>query len=247
MHPLTALVCGKPPEDGTLKDVMSHLATSLDNILSRIPALKASEDPAETALFGPYLGRSALEVALTAIMARFDPYRILAIRRTQLSTEYDLQARSPIAFKWADDVQGKDKCKEWSALPNVDAVQRALLCNHFHDLFWEEAFIKMLDATQLLPFGEWMSRLRNVDPPTFTMRNRAEAAKLYSALSKAIHHEFVIPMTSQYDLLTVNDLLGRTLELIGALSMTACFSPALRDSDVDFSVSCFTSIEKEFI
>jgi Tn3 transposase DDE domain len=234
MHPLTTLVCGEIPVDGAIREVFSHLGESLDGLLAKSRVLRESNDMVDLALFGPYLVRAALEVALTAITARFDPYRVLAIRKSQLSSSYDYQSRNPLAFSWADDVQGKGKGKDWDALPNVETLQRALLCNHFHDLFWEEAFIKMLDATQILPGSDWITRLRKVDPAGFTHRNRTEAAKLYSELSKAVHHEFVIPAVAQYDPITVNDLMTRTWELIAGLDMTACFSPALRTSDVAF-------------
>jgi len=72
-------------------------------------------------------------------------------------------------------------------------LRLAVLCDHFHDLFWEEAFIRMLDTTEPESGGEWMSRLRKIDPRNFTKKHRNEAARLYSELSKAVHHEFVIP------------------------------------------------------
>jgi hypothetical protein len=201
----------------------------------------------DIALFGPYLGRAALEVALTAIMGRFDPYRVLAIRKSQLSTSYELEARNPLAFSWANDVQGKGKGKNWDPLPGVEDMQRALLCNHFHDLFWEEAFLRMLDATQTDPGGDWMTRLRRIDPSGFTTRNRTEAATLYSELSKAVHHEFVIPLGAQYDHITVNDLVTRTWELIAALGLTACYSPALRTLDAYKPIECYMKAQKELV
>jgi len=228
MHPLTTLVCGDIPTEGAVREILLHLGQSFDRLIIKTQALRVPTGNVDLILFGPYLGRAALEVALTAMVARFDPYRVLAIRRSQLSGTYNLESRNLLAFSWAADVQGKGKHKEWDAITGVEDAQRALLCSHFHDLFWEEAFIKMLDATQDLPGGEWMARLRKTEPRGFTTRNRTEAAKIYSELSKAVHHEFVIDPTAQFDVLTVNDLIDRTWELIATLGLTACYCPALR-------------------
>lgn len=56
---------------------------------------------------------------------------------------------------------------------------------------------------------------------------RGNADRIYSELSKAIHHEFVIPSVAQYDEVTVWDLVSRSWELVAALALTACSSPAL--------------------
>jgi hypothetical protein len=245
MHPLTTLVCGNIPADGAVREVLLHLGESLDRLISKTRILREPNSKRDLILFGPYLGRAALEVALTAMVARFDPYRVLAIRKSQLSSTYNLETRNPLAFSWANDVQGKGKPKEWDALPAVEDVQRALLCSHFHDLFWSEAFIRMLDATQEHPGSEWMAKLRKIEPAGFTTRNRTEATKLYSELSKAVHHEFVIPQDAQFDALTVNDLINRTWELIAALAITACYCPALRCLEPEKPIDCYMQAETE--
>src|ERR1700760_95583 len=157
MLPLTTITCGELPNDGALREVLSHLGQSLDSILSRAAELQASANELDHVTFGPYLARAALEVGMTAITARFDPYRILAIRKSQLSASYDIRIRNPIAFNWANDVQGADACKKWDDISTIQALQRALLSTHFHDLFWEEAFLSMLDATGDMPAGNWMT------------------------------------------------------------------------------------------
>ena len=247
MHPLTILVCGNIPLTGTVKEVLLHLGESLDRLIAKARTLRESKDAVDLTLFGPYLGRAALEVSLTAIMARFDPYRVLAIRRSQLSNGYDFRSRNPLAFSWADDVQGNGKGKNWDALPGIGDLQRALLCNHFHDLFWEEAFIKMLDSTAALPAGEWLTKLRKIDPIGFTSSNRTEAGKLYSELSKAVHHEFVIPAGAQYDRGTVNVLIARTWELIATLGLTACYSPSLQTLGTTKPIDCYLLAQEDLL
>ena len=228
MHPLTTLVCGETFPDGSMGEVLTHLAENLDRLLAKASALKNAADAVDMALYGPFLGRATIEVSLTAICARFDPFRILAIRRSQLVPEFDTKSRNPLAFNWSVDVQGDEKPKDWAQKPTMKELQRALLCKHFHDVFWQEAFTIVLDTAPTERGAEWLGRLRKIDPEGFTHRMRTDGDRLFSELSKGIHHEFVIPLTSQYDVATVGDLLDRCWEFVGALGITTCHSPIAR-------------------
>lgn len=247
MHPLTVLVCGNLPNTGAIRDVIEHLGSTLDRLITKSLALRDHTDHADLTLFGPFLGRASLEVAFTAMVGRFDPYRVLAIRRSQLSDSYDLQSRNPLAFTWSGDVQGTGKPKDWSTISGIADVQRALLCGHFHDLFWEEAFIRMLDSTREHSGSEWLSSLRKLEPSNFTTRNRTEAARLYSEMSKAVHHEFVIPPEAQFDAITVNDLVSRSWELIAGLAITACHSPSLNAIPTEEIIKYYMQAQQELI
>lgn len=197
MHPLTNIVCGTADLSGTLREVHSHLTDSLDRLFLKGVALKTAGDANDLALFGPFVARATLEVALTAIMARFDAFRVLAIRKAQASSNYDLTSRNPLAFNWKNDVQGEEKPKDWEQRPSTKELQRALLCRHFNDIFWQEAFTFMLDAVPFNRGAVWMATLKKLSPEIFTVRLRSDADRLYSELSKGVHHEFVIPMTAQ--------------------------------------------------
>ncbi len=199
----------------------------------------------DLALFGPSLGRATIEVALTAILARFDPFRVLAIRRSQLSSEYDAKIRNPLAFNWTSDVKGEENPKDWDNRLGVKDVQRALLCKHFNDLFWEEAFTTMVDS---VPYGRghgWMEKLKRINPEGFLTSMRTQADRVYSELSKGVHHEFVIPMTAQYDIITVGDLLSRSWELVGALSVTTCYSPAVKSLEGADPLDLYEETQRE--
>ena len=245
MHPLTTLACGNAKTSGAIAEVHSHLANSLDRLLVRAGTLRRDGDAVDLALFGPSLGRATIEVALTAILARFDPFRVLAIRKSQLSTDYDAKIRNPLAFNWTSDVKGEESPKDWDKRPGIRDVQRALLCKHFNDLFWEEAFTAMLDT---VPYGRgesWMEKLKRINPEGFLPRMRTEADRVYSELSKGVHHEFVIPMTAQYDAVTVGDLLSRAWELIGALSVTTCYSPAVKPLEAGDPLGLYEEAQRE--
>jgi hypothetical protein len=245
MHPLTSLICGSRLHPGAIGQVMAHLRGSLDCIIERSYALRASSDPVETALFGPVLGRAILEVSLTAICGRFDPYRILAIRQSQLVPEFDIGKRNPLAFNWSFDVTGEEKPKDWSQKIGTRDLQRALLSPHFQDLVWREAFSRLLDDVPVDRGLDWMGRLRQYDPDGFTTRMRADADRLFSELSKGVHHEFVIPRTNQYDKETVRDLLVRCWELAATLGITAYYSPIVDGAPTHELLDCYEQAQRD--
>lgn len=245
VHPLTALICGNVKSSGAMAEVHSHLANSLDRLFVRSRILKKSEDPVDVALFGPSLGRATIEVAFTGILARFDPFRVLAIRKSQLSAAYDPKVRNPLAFNWTADVKGDDKPKDWTNGPGVKDIQRALLSSHYNDLFWEEAFTRMVDTVPSHRGLDWMAQLKRINPEGFVNRMRTDADRTYSELSKGVHHEFVIPMTSQYDSITVGDLLSRAWEIVGALGITTCYSPVVRPMEDLDPIELYEESQKE--
>lgn len=245
MHPLTTIACGDAPRAGAIGEVFRYLADNLDRLLLRAIALKRAADPVDLALFGPLLGRATIEVSFTAIVGRIDPYRVLAIRRSQLSSTFDVTERNPLAFTWFNDVRGDEKLKDWDQKPSVKDLQRALLCRHFHELFWREAFTMLLDSVPVHRGGSWMTRLKRIDPDGFTYAKRTEADRVYSELSKGVHQEFVIPAIAQYDPITVGDLLGSCWQLVADLAIAACFSPAVRPLATANPLDCYEQAQEE--
>jgi hypothetical protein len=224
----------------------AHLAETLDTLLTRTIELKNNGDAIDLALFGPLLGRATVEVSLTAITARFDPFRILAIRKSQMASAYDPKSRNPLAFNWSSDVQGEEKPKDWEQRPALKDVQRALLCKHFNDIFWQEAFTFLLDAVPVNRGHQWMGPLKKLDPEGFTTNMRTKADRTYSELSKGIHYEFVVPAIYQFDRATVSNLLESCWELVGALGLTACFSPAVQPLAGLDPIESYEQAQREF-
>jgi len=247
MHPLTTIICGKPRLTGAYGEVHTHLADTLDKLFVRAKKLIDDGDETDLALFAPTLGRSTIEVAFTAILSRFDPFRILAIRRSQKNPSYLVQMRNPIAFNWVGDVKGEEKPKEWGSEGfSLKDLQRSLLGKHYGDLFLEEAFTNMLDSTPPLKGGVWMDALRKISPDAFVTYSRGQADQLYSELSKGIHHEFVVPMVVKYDPVTVNDLLGRVWELVGSLGIVTCHSPLVNPIPANEIIDLYEEAQSEF-
>jgi hypothetical protein len=77
------LVCGASGSAGSFGGVTAHLSTSVKVVISEILKLPA-ESPERIALFGPFLGRSVVELTYTALVGRLDPFRLLALREIQM-------------------------------------------------------------------------------------------------------------------------------------------------------------------
>jgi len=93
MHPLTVLVCGNIPAGGAAREILLHLGQSLDGLIDKACMTRSANEKVDLTLLGPYLGRAALEVGLTAITAHFDPYRVLANRNARQITTSKLAIR----------------------------------------------------------------------------------------------------------------------------------------------------------
>jgi hypothetical protein len=219
----------------------------LDRLIAKSQALLKLNDANDVALLGPYLGRSILELGMTALVSRFDPMRVLAIRKIQISPDYNLKVRNFLAFDWADDVQGQGQSKRWNERPKIVDLQRSLLGGHYHDLFWEEAVQHLFDATADGRGAQWMASLRRTAPEDFTTRTRTEASMLYSQMSKGVHQELVIPAIAQFDIATVTDLITRAYELLGALGLTASASPSIRAISSESPLDAYERCQQELV
>lgn len=83
-----------------------------------------------------------------------------------------------------------------------------------------------------------MAQLASMDSDAFIARKRDEVSKLYSSLSKGIHHEFVMRPGALYDRATVVDLVQRT---VYAVATTAFVSHYV--SHAPFSLRAAEAIE----
>ena len=226
MHPLTELTCGDAPTGSGIGEILSHLGITLDRLLVRSVKLR-NDDEVEIALFGPVLARALLEVSFTALLGRLDPFRVLLVREFQRQPSYVVDRRSGVAFNWQPDVQGERVTELFKADLKPKDVPRALLGSYFQETFWRDACQTLLDTVPFHRGADWMQRLRLFDPEAFAHRARGESERIYTICSKGIHHEFVISPGTYYDRVTIQSLLQRSFELIGAVSITANMCPTL--------------------
>jgi hypothetical protein len=216
---LARLACGDPDTTSELGQVLTHIGTMIDTVMQEITAPRDRSDKHVT-LYGPFLGRSLLDLSLTALIARFDPFRVLLIREMQRSPEYQAGVRLKTAIQWQGDVLGEAKILNlWSPEKSMDKVTRALLGDYFDHVIWRPAFGVLLDSPDPLPAGPWTQELQLLTAERVMSRLRVEVGTTYSSLSKGIHHEFVIPPERLYDRKTVVTCLLDAMRLASHLAL----------------------------
>src|SRR5665213_1555243 len=102
------LVCGVPGSTGAFAEIATHLHASLKRVVSEIIKLP-TESPDRIALYGPFLGRSVLELTYTTLVGRLDPFRLLVLREIQMrlpTTDITiLGERCLTAIQWSGDIR----------------------------------------------------------------------------------------------------------------------------------------------
>jgi hypothetical protein len=243
---LGRLVCGAPPPGCTLTEILDHLNTTLATISAEIESLqKDAAEETRFALLGPFLGRSLLEVALTAILGRLDPFRVLILREMQMRPDYAPERRNLVSIQWFGDIHAEKKVDDiWRPDRNVKDMTRALLGDYYEQLFWRRAFQSLVDSVPEDRGGEWMRELRRIPPDSFVPRVRQKTASIYSSCSKGVHHEFVIPASRYYDAATLTSQLKDGLEAVATLALAANASKdILFQLPLNEAIECFEHVQ----
>jgi hypothetical protein len=213
------LVCGVTSSTGAFAGIATHLHTSLKGVVNEIVKLPA-ESPERIALYGPFLGRSILELTYTALVGRLDPFRLLVLREIQMRLPTSdvtlLGERCQTAIQWSGDVRPMKDGENpdlWSPTKTIDKMHRSLFGKYYEQIFWVPAFTNVIDSLTAAQQGAWFDELRKITPESFTPRTRGDSDRTYSSLSKGIHHEFVIPPETFYSPKTVFELLKDAFRL----------------------------------
>ena len=223
----STLICGSLAGCDATDDVaniLSHLRSTLDQISNEISVL-ASADAARIAMIGPFLGRAILEVSTMSLAGRIDPFRLLVLRRTQQEPGYDIRDVWKSSFRWQGDVVSDKPASPWSSTNLYPSMTRALLGYYYDDLVWQPAMKRLLDVDTAPDESIWLSGLRNILPEAFSSRQRQDISSIYSALSKGIHLEFVMPPGALYDRDTVASLLQRSIRVVSHIGLLSHFVP----------------------
>lgn len=223
------LICGPSAlsaEAGDLNAILRHLGSGIDRIGIELEELVRQREVAgeRVALFVPYLGRALMEVSFTALLARLDPFRLLAVRRMQMSVDYDPSTLWRNAIRWQGDIVATRQKDMWTATVDPKDVSRALFGDYYDELVWRPAFSNLADAAPLNGDSRWLSELLLVSPDSFCARKREAVGQLFSHLSKAVHFEAVTPAIS-IDAVTAIELVQRVIREVAEAALVSHFVP----------------------
>ena len=168
-----------------------------------------------------------VEVACTSLIARLDRFRILTLAKIQGQATYDASEKVASALQWQGDVVSEKVVRPWETSRRTNQMSRALLGDYQDEVFWQPAFLRLLDHLQQTGDtgnAPWLSGLVNVDPPGLVPRLRGTAAKIYSAASKGVHHEFVLSISSYYDDATLDQLAEDVVQLVATMGLVTNFA-----------------------
>ena len=215
---LRELACGGSVDQCELAESLAHIGATVETFAGQIGWLRQQPDHICT-VYGPFLGRSILELVLTGLISRTDPFRVLVLREMQRKSKDDLGVKRKAAIQWQGDVLAKKKPSDlWSSDLVFEEISRALLSDYLDHVFWRSAFTRMADLPEHRG-GAWLAKYRNTKPEDLLARLRSSVTRLYSSLSKGLHHEFVIPPEALYDRATVFALIQDVLDAASTLAL----------------------------
>jgi hypothetical protein len=221
---LSLLLCGKPTalsSGSELGEILAHIKESMDYLMDQLSWL-GEQDVRHISMLGPFFGRSLLELATTALIGRLDPLRLLVVRKIQAQGNYKTGIPWKASIRWTGDVIAEKKAPNpWSETMDYKEMSRALLGEYYDHLLWRPAAQQMLGA--VTDQGVWLAELAANDMELFISRKRDEIGRLYSSLSKGIHHEFVMPPGTLYDRSTVRNLVLSTVRQVAELGLVSHF------------------------
>jgi hypothetical protein len=240
---LAKLLCGNVVIGGDgINEVLNHLSESIDNIVRELIAID-SLDSEKISLFAPFLGRSILELGCTALIARLDPFRVLVLREYQKRPDYKIDKPNKSSIRWQGDVFS-DKVSDLWADKSLQNPTRALLGDYYKVLIWANNFDKLRDEIEDISGDEWLFELKQKDFERFYSEISNDFSSLYSELSKGIHHELVIPLSSAFDRDTTKQLIEKTIRSIATLGLiVSVVSHSLNRLDTRVAIAAYKEIQ----
>jgi len=255
MDKLARLICGNYENLGRLSDILGHLHKQITFYSTK--SLESFQKPDEQVIINitPYYARVILELSLTALIGRIDPFRLLMVEKIQSDPQYSPEKKTESAIRWSGDILAPDKVKPLNSSLKLIDISRAILASHIEAVFWRPAFKlagKQLDNHYYE--SKWITELF-CDPTTGEERFQADNAlsthftndlqQLYSVLSKGVHQELLIA-SQGLDATIVNKASLGVFKYVSQLGLLSHFIPAIHAKiDQEESVKLVKQIERE--
>jgi hypothetical protein len=213
--------------DSELRGVLGDLRLRLLRMEMASRTLRDKPENAHTIpLYGPYLGRAYLETACTALLARMDPFRILAAKRHQESSYYEYESRSKSGIQWSGDIVSPERpnSQMW-AVNTRESGCRSLFGPWTNELVWIPAFERFGDAiANFNGVHDWVSDLSSKQPERFCAELRSTLEGLFSKFSKGVHSELLGDQASVFDAVSIESDFRSVAQRLTYFSLLSHFS-----------------------
>lgn len=212
------LVCGTSFDTSIeLDKILLHLEGSLKKVTNELIQVQGLSDE-KLGLYGPYLGRAILELSMTALIARIDPFKILLMKSKQEQADYDLGKPHSSSIRWQGDIVDKAVNNLWDDKSLKDPT-RAIFGAYQVQLVLINSAELIIDEGSESSMGEWYTQLSSTTAASAIESIRSKINTAYSSLSKGIHHELLVPQESILDRDTVISILNETLYIVSSISL----------------------------
>ncbi|MCY8452087.1 hypothetical protein MOC98_04260 [Bacillus spizizenii] len=207
MDDLARLICGDYAQHKSIESLYDVLFNNIKNMETRIDIL-LTNDSDDLTLLGPFYARNILESSCSALIGRFDPFRLIYVHKIQSLDNYSIGKKSNGGINWNGDVfEKKSSGAIWNPDKEFQKVGRGLFGDAYGDTFWNPAYQMLIDDETIQSNESLDYYKSSVDPDKFTEFLRTRSSKIYSSLSKGVHSEFLIKPEIIYDKSTVVELL----------------------------------------
>lgn len=225
MGSAASLVCGNPAS-GDLASILANISWSIDKYYQKCVSF-IQEDPSDDlTLMGSFCARTLLENGCVALVGRFDPFRLLTVKKFQDNPAFELHRRMKAGIQWSGDVVAEKSAgaQMWGHEVPLEKVSRALLSDYMDEAVWRSAFSSFLDKIDEFPDCDRKRDLIRLPPEGFVSDVRQRASRVYSALSKGVHMEFVLPIATKLDAMTVKDNIKDAVLILLDLALISHFA-----------------------
>lgn len=229
MESLAKLICGDYPQHKSIEKIYEVLFNNIKNMETRIERLLNEENDDITVL-GPYYARNLLEASCTALIGRFDPFRLIYVHRIQSLESFMIGKKANGAISWFGDIFEKSTSGSvWDPDKDFSKIGRGLFGDHYGDVFWNPGFKLLIDDTTI-EYGESLDyyRTKIEQPDKFTLYLRQRSSELYSSLSKGVHSELIVKPEIIFDKTTISELLIDVMKFCSIIGIVSHY--------IDFSI-----------
>jgi hypothetical protein len=242
--PLALLLCGNSAnKHGDIYEVIHHLTSSIDTLADELNELPNLSDK-KISFYGPFLGRSLLELGATALIARLDPFKLLLLREKQKQPNYQLDKPNKSSIRWQGDVLAEHVKDMWDDKA-LSSPTRALLGDYYMNLIWHKNYDSLIDTSASINGDQWLSELRLKGAQRLYSEIRTGFSSSYSTLSKGIHHELVVPISSSFDKETTKELIKNVIFHISTLGLiTSLMSHSINQLPPQQAFDAYKSIQE---
>ena len=156
---LAKILCGNTMTDKTdHNDILNHLSNSIDQIIDQITDLNDNN----ISFYGPFLGRSILEVGATALISRLDPLRVLILQEKQKQPNFEVGKPNKSSIQWRGDVLSASRTSDLWVDKALQNPTRALLGEYYTELVWLKNVNILFDHLSDIEGNEWIDNDRIV-------------------------------------------------------------------------------------